>query len=125
MNNQYEFLNTLKEGDTVIHKWGSVNDFYAIRHVARVTKTQVVLDNGDKFRKNDGVEVGAFYGNFSRVLEANKSNLAIIDRKEEQKRRTIKARQIAGTRFDLLSETALDAIQAIIDSKLAPQPNPC
>jgi len=122
MSNQYEFLSTLKEGDTVIHKWGSVHDFYAIRTVAKVTKTQVVLDNEKRFRKNDGVEVGS---NYSRILEANKSNLAIIDRKEEQKRRTIKARQIAGTRFDLLSEAALDAIQAIIDSELAPTPNTC
>jgi hypothetical protein len=123
MSNQYdEFLNTLKEGDTVIHKWGSVHYFYEIRTVAKVTKTQFVLDNGKRFHKNDGGEVGAI--RFSRVLEANKSNLAIIDRKEEQKRRTIKARQIAGTRFDLLSENALDAIQAIIDSELAPQPIP-
>jgi hypothetical protein len=118
MSNQFlrdQFLSNLKEGDKVIHKWGSIHDFYQIRHVARVTKTKIVLDNDMRFRKTDGDHIGQKY---SRILEANESNLAIIDGKESKKRRINKARQITATRLDQLSEAALDAIKAIIDAEL-------
>jgi hypothetical protein len=114
MSNKNDFLSKLQAGDKVIHKWGDVHDFYQIRHVARVTKTQIVLDNDMRFRKADGDHIGQKY---SRILEANEINLAIIDGKESEKRRINKARQITATRLDQLSEAALDAIQAIIDAE--------
>jgi hypothetical protein len=116
MSNQHEFLNTLKEGDEVICRWGSYSTSYALQKVAKTTKTQVVLDNGSRFRKDDGREVGDRY---NCIMETNEKNMAIIHRQAEQRRVAIKYRKITNTRLDLLSETALDAIQAIIDSELA------
>jgi type IV secretory pathway VirD2 relaxase len=116
MSNQNDFLSKLQAGDEVIYRWGSIHNFYAVRKVAKTTKTQVVLESGQRFRKDNGYELGK--SSYNRILEANEANMAIVDGKESKKRRINKARQITATRLDELSEAALDAIQAIIDAEL-------
>jgi len=51
----HEFIKNLKPGDKVI-----THDRYntTIRLVAKVTKTMVVLDSGDRFNRESGREVG-------------------------------------------------------------------
>jgi len=115
MTNQYDFLNTLKAGDEVIYRWGTVHSFYATEIVAKTTKTQIVLEGGARFRKIDGCGVGDSY---NRIMEANDENMAIIDGRNAEKRRVLAARKIQNTRLDQLSEAALTAILAIIDGEL-------
>jgi len=115
MSNQNDFLTTLKVGDAVIYRWGSYSPSYTLQKVARTTKTQIILENDARFRKDDGREVGDW---FNHLVEANDRGMVIINHQESQKRIAIKYRQIKNARIDELSEAALDAIQAIIDAEL-------
>ena len=110
----HDFLNTLKAGDQVIYRWGSYGRSWTLKTVAKTTKTQIVLESGERFRKSDGREVGDSYNS---ILEANDQNMAIVDQRNSERRRVLAARKIQNARLDLLSEAALTAILTIIDSE--------
>lgn len=62
------FIKKLEPGDQVIVK-GTHGT--GIDHVERITKTQIILKTGSRFRKNDGTQLGSSVWNFSSLNEAN------------------------------------------------------
>ena len=59
--------------------------FWTPKKVARVTKTQFILENGVRFRKRDGEEISnAFYGKTARRLGDYYGNEIVTDQSEEK-----------------------------------------
>ena len=83
MNNKTEWLKSLKYGDTVIVK-SRYNDRVGI--VDRVTKTMIIINSGERFRRNDGERVGANVWNLSNITQADADKVkAIASRKKKEK----------------------------------------
>jgi hypothetical protein len=54
-----ELFEDIEVGDQVtFHRRSGGKDLVTIETVQRLTKTQIVLENGYKFSKKDGIEVG-------------------------------------------------------------------
>ena len=68
--NDKEWLANLKVGDTVVVQNSNYGCSDSIRKVARLTKTQIVLESGSKFRRNDGTPVNADSWNRRFLYEA-------------------------------------------------------
>lgn len=56
MDARMNFIDSLAEGSLVAE--GGRGDTYTISRVARLTKTQIVLENGSRYRRADGHMVG-------------------------------------------------------------------
>ena len=77
-------LSDLKEGDKVFVKDCCYpGDF--IDTIKRVTKTQIITSNDNKFRRKDGCEVGAgqWYRYRSHITPATPELIAQVKRKDE------------------------------------------
>ena len=69
-----DWLLDLKPGNLVVRTTGLSGDEWVLDHVARTTKTQVVLHSGGKYRKRDGVLVGTTCFRF-RLRQTTEENL--------------------------------------------------
>ena len=109
----------LKTGDKAVHiTYGGSQAAYKIVTIARETKTQLVLESGQKFSKSDGVEVAA-YGAWrirDTLRELTPETQAKVDEHNEQIRRRGIIRTIEGAKFDKLPTDVLEAIKQMIES---------
>ena len=109
----------LKAGDKAVHStYGGYGTTYKVVTVARETKTQLVLESGQKFSKSDGVEVAAYSAWRSRdtLRELTPETQAKVDEHNEQIRRRGIIRTIEGAKFDKLPTDVLEAIKQMVDS---------
>jgi len=75
-----DFLLYLKPGDEVIvSSSGHIRKDYIAR-IERLTKTQIVLDNGIRYRRKNGIMVGSDRWCSSSLVEYNEKRAEIIDR---------------------------------------------
>lgn len=60
MNVKSEWLNSLKPNDKVALRYDSMSTYpnYIVHIIDRVTATQIILDNTERFRKKDGRAIG-------------------------------------------------------------------
>ena len=74
-----EDLSSLKVGDKVI-----IYGRYGVKSIAtidRITKTQIVVDDGTKFRKSDGMQVGHnMWSSYSCIAIATKERVEKMER---------------------------------------------
>lgn len=80
------FTENLNDGDLVVVCVSGAMTRDSIAKVVRLTKTQIILESGDKFRKSDGYKVGE-NGNWNRsyLREATKETVEIIREKQERR----------------------------------------
>ena len=107
-DNIAQFLQgNIKAGDKVI-----VNGTH-IATVNRVLPTQIVLQNGSKFRRSNGEEVGGSQDRWSRgnyLLEPTEENLSLVREHQREQRYKIKLSKVYKLPFDKLSEQQLDIL---------------
>lgn len=70
-------FDNLKVGDEVAIKTFNHRCIYAER-VARITKTQIILDGGNKYRKTDGLPVGSEFNEYAIRLSVEPIDLKKI-----------------------------------------------
>lgn len=56
--NRREWLSSLKGGEQVVIEGGFSSGSLSVAKVARITATQIILDSGDRFRRENGRRVG-------------------------------------------------------------------
>lgn len=87
-------ISDVQPGDRVIYT-DSIRARY-IHTVERVTKTQVIINGGDRFRRSDGGAIGATQWDLSRIQPATDELLADIA--NEQARRVAREKLLAITK---------------------------
>ena len=109
-------LNDVKPGDQVILR--PVAGYTPPRPVGveRVTATQIITTNGQRFRRDDGREVGKRMMDASAISPATPKKLAAI---REHERRNTLARNIRQAEYSRLSTDQLERIWAILTEKAA------
>jgi len=102
---QYDF----KVGDLVAYT-NSRGVLFGIKTVARLTKTQVILDTDNRFRRNDGraIAVGGIYR--GRIEPVTERHYRIL------KKRELLAR-ITNVNMEGLDVEKLEKILAIVEGK--------
>ena len=111
----------LKAGDKAVQFTAigyGVHQTCKIVTIARETKTQLVLESGQKFSKSDGVEIAAYsaWRNRDTLHELTPETQAKVDRHNEQIRRRGIVRAIEGAKLDKLPTDVLEAIKQMIES---------
>ena len=104
-----EDLSSLKVGDTVIvyGRYGSKG----IATIDRITKTQIVVDDGTKFRKSDGMQVGhSMWSSYSCIAIATKERVQKMERERYIRNMRIYIEKC----LDSLNHNQLEAIYKII-----------
>ena len=77
-----ENFDSLKVGDKVIiyGRYGSKG----IATIDRITKTEIVVDDGTKFRKSDGMQVGhSMWSSYSCIAIATKERVEKMERERD------------------------------------------
>jgi len=108
-----EWLLHLKPGDEVIYTHGWNGE--AVGKVTRLTDTQIVFNDGSKWRKQNGYKVGggSSYGGVQFLREPTPERLAKVHRKA---RRTAIVHNVGRTNFGAWSLEDLEKLQAVIDA---------
>lgn len=70
-------FDNLKVGDEVVIKTFNHRCINAAR-VTRITKTQIILDGGSKYRKTDGISVGSEFNGYANRLSVEPIDLKKI-----------------------------------------------
>lgn len=82
------FIDGLKPGDTVIVS--KLNLSGVLKTVERITKTQVILSSGSRFRKKDGFEVGGDIWNTYHLEEVTPEKVSKIHYNKEREQLSLK-----------------------------------
>ena len=106
-----EWLKSLKPGDKVAIE--TINGGYVLRKVSRLTKTQIVLDNSQKFYISSGLIVGGSHYRSTRIIPVT----AEIKEKAE---RSALIYRIKKSDIRSLKTSALIEILSIIESEMRP-----
>ena len=117
-------LSNVKVGDKLAVKfyssWTKPTSLYNFLTVERVTPTQVVTTNGDRFKKLGGNAIGATNGSFAFVAEEKH----FIDNDEyvQMRKREIVARQwLEDVAKNPPSVEKIEAIKALLESLNVPE----
>lgn len=70
-----DWLNRLSTNDKVITHH---NGYYKIKQVERLTKTQIILNGGDRFRKSNGYKIGEGQWSFTTLIKPTPEKIAEI-----------------------------------------------
>lgn len=106
-----EDLNSLKVGDKVI-LYGRYRS-KGIATVDRITETQIVIDDGNKFRKSDGMQVGHnMWSNYSCIAIATKERVE----KMECERYTRNMRNYIEGCLNRFNDKQLESICQLVDT---------
>lgn len=103
MNNQW--LKNIKAGDTVILESGGYYGGASVEKVERLTKTQIVLKSGGKFRRDSGNMVGGDAWSRSQIREPTEDGLNAI-------RKAVLVRKLKAFKWDELDLQTLRDIYA-------------
>ena len=106
-----DWLQSLKPGDKVAID--TITGGYVLRKVARITKTQIVLDNSQKFYISSGLIVGGSFYHKTSIIPITAEMKEIVEKSTLIYR--IKKSDING-----LSIESLRQILSIIDSETMP-----
>jgi len=113
------WLELLKAGDKVVvaYGWG-MRANHQIENVERTTATQIVLPNGQKYRRSDGRKKGNRNWQSCRLVEATDELIAEID--DINRRSSLKYYVTETTRdfrqVDFLTTEELQQIHDIVDA---------
>ena len=106
-----DWLQSLKPGDKVAIE--TINGGYVLRKVSRLTKTQIVLDNSQKFYISSGLSVGGSFYHKTSIIPIT------AEMKETVERSTLIYR-IKKSDIRALKTSALIEILSIIDNETRP-----
>ena len=106
-----EWLKSLKPGDEVAIE--TITGGYVLRTVARLTKTQIVLDNSQKFYISSGLIVGGSHYRSTRIIPVT------AEIKEIMERSTLIYNIRKSHLYDISTES-LRKILSIIESEMRP-----
>ena len=106
-----DWLQSLKTGDKVAIE--TITGGYVLREVARLTKTQIVLDNCQKFNISSGLIVGGSYYRSTRIIPVT------AEIKEVMERSTLIYGIKKSHLYDISTES-LRQILSIIESETRP-----
>ena len=111
-----DFLKNLKAGDKVI-----VSDRYAscVRVVQRLTKTLIIVDEGDgrnagRYNRNSGWLTGFDIWNSASLKEATQEKISKVN---EENKRLNQLRKIKSFRYPILNNDQLDRIVNILNEE--------
>lgn len=91
----------------------------SLRRVERATKTQWVLDNGDRFNRETLCRVGEKSWSVTTIRHAGDDD---IRRHKAARRRTKMVRRAMGIRWSDMSDETLAAVLAAVDADQKSQP---
>lgn len=106
-----EWLKSLKPGDKFAIE--TITGSYVLRKVARLTKTQIVLDNSQKFYISSGLIVGGSHYLSTRIIPVT------AEIKEIMERSTLIYNIRKSHLYDISTES-LRKILSIIESEMRP-----
>ena len=106
-----DWLKSLKPGDKVVIE--TITGGYVLRKVDRITKTQIVLDNCQKFYISSGIIVGGYFYHKTSIIPVTAEIKEIVEKSTLIYR--IKKSDING-----LSIESLKNILSIIDNETRP-----
>lgn len=106
-----KWIDNLKKGDYVVITGTRVPDNIGIYD--RSTKTQIILKNGSKFRKDDCREVGASGWSSYSIEEATQEKL---DKIRNERKRSTNILYLKSLRLDLLADEKIEEMVRIAKS---------
>ena len=106
-----DWLQSLKPGDKVAIE--TINGGYVLRKVVRLTKTQIVLDNSQRFYMSSGLSIGGSFYHKTSIIPVT------AEIKETAERSTLIYR-IKKSDIGALKTSALIEILSIIDNETRP-----
>lgn len=109
------WLEELKKGDEVIYRTGGSYSLPEVKVVERTTKTQIVLEDGYKFNKRTGDQVGV--SSMWRRPYITEATPATSKRVNEQVEKNNLVRSISNARLSACSLEGLRKVWAILKPK--------
>lgn len=109
----YDWLNDLKVGDAVVVSVGHSGE--AIRSIERTTATQFIVD-GERYRRNDGRQVGETGFHIPRLLRRPTAEDRIACRRRLAVKRLVRFADTIQRNNDVPLET-LEAMAALIPAR--------
>lgn len=111
-----EYLKTINEGDVIVHK--VISRAYGDRSLAtikvvKLTKTQIVCDNGKRYNREKGTVVGGGYETFP--VRCTKEDIQTINAEIKHRNLIYKVLQFDRDKLKLLSTEDLTQILALME----------
>lgn len=109
-----EWLNSLKEGDKVVVRYGrGIGSARRVHTIERTTKTQIIVNNA-KYRRLDGYEIGGSYHS-PYLIEATPD---VLQEMEEETRRWNVLRKVQQITWKDLPTSVLESVYEIIPAEM-------
>jgi len=106
-----DWLKSLKPGDKVAIE--TITGGYVLREVVRLTKTQIVLDNSQKFYISSGIIVGGYFYHKTSIIPVTAEIKEVMER-------SILIYNIRKSHLYDISTESLRQILSIIESEARP-----
>lgn len=78
-----DFLSNIKPGDEIV-----IRGYYGkyLANVYKVSRTQIITEKGERFRRRNGYKVGGSAWRFACICESSPEEMAVVQREIETKR---------------------------------------